>query len=190
MWDTKASLAVRPTLGAGESLIWCGRPYPGLMLRSSDALAIPFSLLWSAYIVFWVMRGFSSGLSYCDLFVGLPLLATAFYLLVGRFVLDALARKNTFYGLTNQRIIVLVTLVGQYIRSINLSSVSSLEQSLWKDDRGTITIRSSQVSLSWRMPPGTLRLRLFLRIELEGIENCREVNAAIRKAESELTRTS
>ena len=122
--------------------------------------------------------------------MGVPLLAAAFYILAGRFLLDALTRRITFYGLTNQRIIALVTLVGEYTRSVNLSSLSSLELSLWKDTRGTITIGPTHVSLSWRSPAGTLRLRLFLRMPLQGIENCREVNAAIRKAEANLIPTS
>jgi len=44
---------LRQNLSSGEKLIWTGRPKTGIMLRSSDAFLIPFSLLWGGFSVFW-----------------------------------------------------------------------------------------------------------------------------------------
>ena len=39
---------LRPELGAGERLLWSGQPRGGLRLRPTDAMLVPFSLLWGA----------------------------------------------------------------------------------------------------------------------------------------------
>jgi hypothetical protein len=52
---------VQRELRSDEQLIWSGRPGRGLRLRSSDALMIPFSLLWGGFAIFWeysVLFGF------------------------------------------------------------------------------------------------------------------------------------
>jgi hypothetical protein len=61
---------------SGERILWSGKPGQGLLLTGADAYAIPFSLLWCGFFIFWMVgasRAAGSG----------PLLIGAFFLCFG-----------------------------------------------------------------------------------------------------------
>ena len=93
-------------LGLGEKLLWSGRPIQGLRLRRSDALQIPFSLLWCGFAIFWTYSVATMGGPGFMVLFGAGFVCIGLYLVFGRFLTDARSRASTRYLLTNDRVIV------------------------------------------------------------------------------------
>ena len=142
MWNDQ-SQAVRAQLESGEQLIWSGQPRQGLMLRPSDAFMIPFSLLWGGFAIFWETTVILSGAPIFFWFWGVPFVLIGLYLIFGRFFIDARARASTFYGLTNDRIIITSGKHGKRVQSLSLSTLGDISLDERPDGSGTITFAAT-----------------------------------------------
>lgn len=140
---------VQRELRPDERLIWSGTPGQGLRLRSSDAVVIPFSLLWGGFAIFWEYSavfgldpsGHASRAA-APLFMeiwGIPFVIAGLYFMVGRFIVDAFQRARTIYAVTDQRILILTQLFGKRIRSLTLRTLPDITLTEKSDGSGTIT---------------------------------------------------
>jgi len=149
-WQTPAEV-IRGYLETGESLLWSGKPFQGVKLRSQDIFLIPFSLVWGGIAVFWEIMAlgifFANGeaepppravMIFLALF-GVPVVLLGLYMIFGRFIVDARQRARTFYGVTDDRIIIVSGLFSQKLKSLNLRTLSDLAMSQKRDGTGTIT---------------------------------------------------
>ncbi len=112
----------------GERILWEGRPVRHRLLRSSDALLVPFSILWCGFAVFWevsVLATTAADDSPPIFFalLGIPFVLIGLYLVVGRFVVRAIASRRTKYVITDRRVLVIGGLSGARTMSTNLSSL-------------------------------------------------------------------
>ena len=85
---------------------WSGSPRQGLVLHAGDAFLIPFSLVWSAgatAAAVAVLRAPSTG---GPAFIPFVFCIVGLYLVVGRFVVDAVRRAGLRYQLTGTEAIV------------------------------------------------------------------------------------
>jgi hypothetical protein len=170
-------------LGPNEQLLWSGRPRQGLLLRGSDALLIPFSLLWGGFAVFWEAGVLSSGAPFFFILWGIPFVLIGLYITVGRFFLDAALRAKTFYGVTNQRAIIISGLFSPTIKSLSLRTTSDIALEQYRDGSGTISFGSSAPFAGFYrgMPwPGVGQR---LAPEFERIPNAKVVYQTIRQAQ-------
>jgi hypothetical protein len=92
-------------LVAGERLLWSGGPQRQPVFDGADAVAVPVSLVWCAFAIFWEFGVVSSGGPIFMWIWGIPFIMFGVYLVVGRLVVRALQLRSTTYAVTNRRLI-------------------------------------------------------------------------------------
>jgi hypothetical protein len=135
--------ALRPELGRSERLLWSGMPQQGLCLRAADILMVPFSLMWGGFAVFWEYSVVSSGAPLFFTLWGIPFVLVGIYIVVGRFFVDSFQRSRTYYGVTDQRIIIRRGLMGRAITTLLIQNLNELLLTERSDHSGSITFGPS-----------------------------------------------
>lgn len=144
----------QPYLFPGERLVWSGQPKQGIAFSRSDLLAVPFSLMWGGFAIFWnvgVWTSFPNTGTADDWFFklwGLPFLAVGLYLIVGRFFHDSWVRKRLLYGVTNERVLILRHTLSPKLTSREIQSLPMLELTEYRDGTGTILFDSDDAGYS------------------------------------------
>jgi len=108
--------ALSPELLPGETVQWSGRPNPAVIFHQEDWLAIPFSLLWGGFAIFWLLGASgiwdvwtnrpSRGFQYFGLVWGTPFVIVGQYMIWGRFLYRRWKKQRTYYALTNRRALI------------------------------------------------------------------------------------
>ena len=179
------SIALQPMLDPDESLLWSGRPRQGIMFRGTDLFLVPFSLIWGGFAIFWeymAVRMTANSPPFFALF-GVPFVLIGLYMIFGRFIVDALVRKNTVYGVTSERILVLSGLFRRGLRSLDIRSLNEISLSEKEDGSGTIRFGPASPfggGLGTAFLPGGHRIG---GVRFEGIEMARSVYDTIREAQ-------
>jgi hypothetical protein len=144
-----AESILSPLLDSGESLLWSGQPRGGIRLRGQDALLIPISLLWGGFAIFWEFMALTATtkapgpVAVVFPLFGLPFVIIGLYLIFGRFIVDAKVRARTYYGVTNERIIIISGLFAQQTKSLQLRTLTEVSYTRRSDGSGTITFGSA-----------------------------------------------
>jgi hypothetical protein len=130
--------SLRRELGRDERLLWSGAPEQGVRLRPSDALAIPFSLLWGGFAFFWEYSVLQKGAPLLFGLWGVPFVLVGLYMIVGRFFGDAYLRSRTQYGVTDQRVIIVSGWINREVKNLPLASMSDITLSERPNGEGSI----------------------------------------------------
>ena len=69
---------------------------------------------------------------------GIPFVLIGLYIMIGRFFVDAKLRKGTFYGVTEDRVIIVSRLFGKTISSFDLQTMPSISMNQKDDGSGNI----------------------------------------------------
>jgi hypothetical protein len=182
MTDYEIESRVGKEIGAGERLLWSGRPRQGIILRPADALFIPFSLMWGGFAIFWEATVIRSGAPFFFKLWGIPFVLVGLYMIFGRFFTEAQQRARTIYAVTNERVIIISGLLKETLTSLNLRSLSDISVSEKSDGTGTISLGPSS-PYAWFATSGWPGGRQYMPAALDGIQNARAVYETIRQAQ-------
>lgn len=125
-------------LNPGEKITWHGKPRQGFVLRRSDLFFIPFSILWTVLAVWWEIDIVLSDVPFQEKIWGIVMLSMAAYILLLRFLVDALYRYLTYYALTNQRILIHTGFLKTTLTSLPLATQKEIHLDLRENGSGDI----------------------------------------------------
>ncbi|MBS1830272.1 MAG: hypothetical protein JST93_33530 [Acidobacteria bacterium] len=148
--DALAAKAVEIELSPGETVLWAGRPEPGIHFRKEDFFLIPFSLLWGGGVVFMIFMslGVSRKVAAEEPPPFMLIVLSVFfvmgqYFIWGRFVYASWKKKRTFYALTNRRVIAVQHGTRHQTASAFLDSLPALELLKGRGDVGSLRFKES-----------------------------------------------
>ena len=167
-------------LESEEQLLWASQPIQGIRLRSSDVLLIPFSLMWGGFAIFWEFSVIRSGAPFFFSIWGIPFVLIGIYLILGRFIVDNLQRSKTYYGITNNRLIIKSS---KGIKCLTLRGLSDITLNEKSDGSGTISFGSIDSRYAPFADGGWPGMSRYLPPRFDMIEEVRQVYAKIREAQ-------
>src|SRR5262245_28041101 len=132
----------------GEKIAWWGQPAQGLLFTSKDWFMVPISLMFAGFAVFWesgVLKA-TNAPTFMKLW-GVPFLLVGLYLVVGRFLVDAWARRGITYAVTDKRILILRSAPFGKFTALTFEQLPSV--TLVERGGGRGTIRFGQEQPPW-----------------------------------------
>src|SRR3989304_2804251 len=111
----------------GESAEWQGKPHKWLFITMGPLhliLFVPLSLAGGGFFAYWEALAIQSK-SIAGALFGAPFLLIGLYLTGGRFWSAARCWKNTYYMITNKRVLIRLGTVNPKVASLEFSKISS-----------------------------------------------------------------
>lgn len=126
-------------LGPQEKLLRAGRPSLALVLRAHDFYFIPFSLVLCVMAVLWGGTALTKPMGFGFTIIGILLVFLAFYLCFVRFFVDMRQRECIFYGVTNERVIIVYGVFARRVKSLSLNTLSQTSLNERRNGAGSIS---------------------------------------------------
>ena len=177
------SSVVREQLGSDEHLLWSGQPKGGVRLRPADLFMVPFSLMWGGFAIFWEWGVVTDGAPFFFMLWGVPFVLMGLYLIVGRFFWDAYRRNQTFYGLSNQRVVIVTKGLRAKIKSLQLRTLTDVTLTASQDGTGSIQFGAGPTgAATWFAGSGWPGMQAIAPA-FEMIENAKSTYDLVRQAQ-------
>ncbi len=122
----------------GETISWVGQPETSVLFTGSDIFLVPFSVLWGGFAIFWEFGATAAGAPFFFSLFGVPFVLVGLYFIFGRFIYKHYRKKNTFYAVTNKRVLCLTKLFRHSIREAFINSISSINKTVKSNGVGSI----------------------------------------------------
>lgn len=131
--------AITSRLLPNERIVWSGRPATGIKFVGSDLLTIPFGIVFLVLSLSWINGAQSGGAPLAFWLFGIPFVFVGVFMVGGRFPIDAWARSNTCYAVTDRRIMIARGSPFGKFTSIMLDRLPETSLEEHPDGSGTIT---------------------------------------------------
>lgn len=153
-----------------ETVLWQGRPGPGLNFRPSHALTMLFGLAFAGFALFWMIAASQAGGFFWSF--GLIHFAAGIGVALGPILWPAWKRRHSFYTLTNKRAFIAEDLpfYGRRLKGYEIGPDTVLE--LRDDPLGSVYFAHE-----WRRSRNGDRRK---DIGFEKLDNAREVYDKLR----------
>jgi hypothetical protein len=141
---------LKKTLLEHEQVLWIGRPKQTAVFTSVDRSLVPFSILWGGFAIYWefliVVSKDDTGTGSPLVFIilGLPFALFGVYTILGRFIYKAWAKRNTYYAITNKRIIVLDK-AKEILQTTDIRSIPSIKRTIGPNGVGTVKFGKTKI---------------------------------------------
>lgn len=137
-----------------EQILWSGQPDPTILFTGADIFLVPFSLMWGGFAFFWEYMALTSvanaggAPSLIFPLFGIPFVLMGAYFIVGRFIYKAWRKRNTYYAVTNQRVLILTKGVSREVQAAFINAVPSLNKAVRANGSGTVRFGNSSPIVS------------------------------------------
>jgi len=177
--NQKIERELKNHLDSGEKLLWGGKPKQEIILKRSDILLIPFSLMWGGFAIFWEYSVISSNAPFFFKLWGIPFVLVGVYFIIGRFFYDAKRRKETLYGITSTRLIIKSGVFSKKITSLNIDNLPGLTLIEKGDRSGTVVLGNETAYGEFFRGSGVPEGKYRVAPAFELIKNARKVYTQI-----------
>jgi hypothetical protein len=166
--DTDTTGDLQQELLHNEKLLWTGQPKTGVIFRTIDIFLIPFSLFWFGGVCTMLFV-----IPFPGTVIAIPFVLIGLYVTVGRFIFDIKTRSQTFYGITQNRVIIKSGIFKNTVDSINIRTIQKLSIKEKSDGSGTIKLADEVFPFSGFAAAGWPGRKMVP--QLEAIPNVRKV---------------
>lgn len=131
----------REDLLKDEELLWTGQPEITQHFTGADIFLVPFSLMWGGFAFFWeamVLAEIPKGIPIAFPLFGTPFVIIGIYFIFGRFVYKKAKKRNTFYAVTNKRVLTLTKMFGRNLKAAFIDKIPSINKSIRSNGIGSI----------------------------------------------------
>ena len=140
-----------------EKVIWTGKPEIRKMFSFYDRFLIPISIILAALLFLYEFMAISNlfyslekydriVFNYLMMFcIGSLFTIFGVYFLIGRFIVKMFIKKNTFYAITDNRIIIIRNGFHNKVKAKDINQLKSMDLSEIKNGVGTISF--------YKLPP-------------------------------------
>ena len=143
----------------------------------------PFALLWGGFALFWEWQVIQSDAPAFFVLWGLPFVLVGLYLIIGRFIVEAKQRERTYYGVTNERVLIVSGLFGRKVKSLSLRNLADVSLGEGAGGEGSISFGGGAPFGSWFVGIGWPGMEAYVGPRFDLIPNAKSVHNIIRDAQ-------
>lgn len=136
--DFEATRYIQPEMQTTERLMWSGRPPQGLRVRKQDIPAVIFGLAWAGFALFWTWSIWQEAAELLPAVMGGMMVLIGVYQFLGQFFVDSYVRARTYYGVSDQRMVILKSGPPRSLQSLDLAELPDVTLDTEGMDGGVI----------------------------------------------------